>query len=132
MRLKYADLSIERIKDYIFDWDRMLSFEGNTAPYLQNAYVRIKSIFRKAEAQGIQFEIRNSKSEIRISDPAERALALKLLQFAGVVESVADSLEPHRLCTYLYELAAGYHRFYVACPVLAAGDEATRESPAGG
>jgi arginyl-tRNA synthetase len=109
----------------VFSWDRMLSFEGNTAPYLINAYVRIKSIFRKAESQGI---VPNINAPIFVKEPAERALALKLLQFPGAVEGVASSLEPHRLCTYLYELAALYHQFFENCPVIRAENEELRQS----
>lgn len=123
--LKYADLSSERIKDYVFDWDRMLALEGNTAPYLQNAYVRIRSIFRKAEAQGLGPV---GVGRIVVDDPAERALVLKLLQLPQVVKGVGETLEPHRLCNYLYDLASAYHGFYERCPVLAAPDEATRDS----
>ncbi len=119
--IKYADLSNDRIKDYIFDWDRMLALEGNTAPYLQYSYTRIRSIFRKAGDV-------NAKATITIGEPAERQLALQLLQFPGVIDAVADSLEPHRLCTYLYELATLYHRFYEQCPVLKADDDTTRDS----
>jgi len=124
--LKYADLSNDRVKDYVFDWDRMLAFEGNTAPYLQNAYVRIQSIFRKNKAHG-QPAAGNSGT-ITLTDDAERALALTLVQFPSVVDAVASSLEPHRLCTYLYDLAASYHKFYECCPVLNAPDDATRTS----
>jgi len=120
--VKYADLSNDRIKDYVFDWDRMLSFDGNTAPYLQNAYVRIRSIFRKAEAQGVK----PSEADCRTTE--ERNLALALLQFGGIVESVARTLEPHRLCGYLYDLASQFHSFYEKCPVLAAEDAAVRGS----
>ena len=123
--LKYADLSSERIKDYVFDWDRMLALEGNTAPYLQNAYVRIRSIFRKAATQGLQTV---SSGPIEVREPAERQLVLKLLQFPQVIAGVADSLEPHRLTNYLYELAASFHAFYEHCPVLTAPDDATRQS----
>lgn len=122
--LKYADLSNDRIKDYVFDWDRMLSFDGNTAPYLQNAYVRIRSIFRKGNIQPEE----SAQQTVAVGEPAERALAVKLLQLPAVVESVAESLEPHRLCTYLYELASSFHRFYEDCPVLSATDRATRDS----
>lgn len=122
--LKYADLSSDRIKDYVFDWDRMLALEGNTSPYLQNAYVRIRSIFRKGSVDPASID----GSAIRITEPAERTLALKLLQLPMVIASVADSLEPHRLCNYLYELASAYHQFYEHCPVLTASDDATRSS----
>ncbi|MCC6681721.1 MAG: arginine--tRNA ligase [Phycisphaeraceae bacterium] len=124
--VKYADLSNDRIKDYVFDYDRMLALEGNTAPYLINAYVRIQSIFRKVEESGIGCRV--SGVGLKITDEAERSLVLKLLQFPGVVNAVAESLEPHRLCTYLYELAGGYHQFYERCQVLKADDAATRDS----
>ncbi len=120
--VKYADLSSDRIKDYVFDWESMLSFEGNTAPYLQNAYVRIRSIFRKASEQGAV------PGAIAVAAPDERLLALELLKFGDVVEAVARSLEPHRLCGYLYALASLFHRFYEKCPVLAAQDASTRAS----
>ena len=122
--VKYFDLSNDRIKDYIFDWDRMLALEGNTAPYLINAYVRIKSIFRKGAIDPASI----TGDMINLDEDAERALALHLLQLPRIVDSVADSLEPHRLCTYLYELAAGFHKFYEKCPVLVADTEAHRNS----
>jgi arginyl-tRNA synthetase len=112
--LKYADLSSDRIKDYVFDWDRMLALEGNTAPYLINAYVRIQSIFRKGEIDLATVDA----STIQLNEDAEKVLALKLLQFGNIVQSVETSLEPHRLCTYLYELASSFHSFYEKCPVL--------------
>ena len=122
--LKYADLSSDRIKDYVFDWDRMLAFDGNTAPYLQNAYVRIWSIFRKGGVDtGSPFV-----ADVRAAEPSERALGVKILQLPGVVSAVAESLEPHRLCTYLYELASAFHKFYETCPVLTAEDRAVRDS----
>jgi arginyl-tRNA synthetase len=111
--LKYADLSSDRIKDYVFSWERMLALDGNTAPYLINAYVRIASIFRKAELGMADYA-----APIKIEDEHEKALVLKLLQFAAVVDAVAESLEPHRLCTYLYDLASLFHKFYERCPVL--------------
>lgn len=114
--LKYADLSSDRIKDYRFSWDRMLALDGNTAPYLINAYVRVHGIFRKGE---IDFDAFDS-DQVRVQEPNEKALVLRLMQFGPTVESVADSLEPHRLCNYLYELASGFHRFFESCPVLKA------------
>ncbi|MEM9253464.1 MAG: arginine--tRNA ligase [Planctomycetota bacterium] len=114
--IKYADLSSDRIKDYVFDWDRMLALEGNTAPYLLNAYVRIRSIFRKGEIDPAKVA-----AEPACHEPAERALVLLLLEYPRVVASVADSLEPHRLCNHLYELASSYHKFYEHCPVLKDG-----------
>jgi arginyl-tRNA synthetase len=122
--VKYFDLSNDRIKDYVFDWDRMLALEGNTSPYLQNAYVRIRSIFRKGEVDPSAL----SGATIRLEHEAERALALHILKLPRVVESVADSLEPHRLCTHLYELASSFHKFYEKCPVLTADDPARRDS----
>ncbi|MDD5201399.1 MAG: arginine--tRNA ligase, partial [Terrimicrobiaceae bacterium] len=120
--VKYAELSQHRMTDYVFSWDRMLSFQGNTAPYLQNAYVRIRSIFRKA---GEAFE--PSPGALRIVDPAERALALKLIQFAETVPLVLADFRPNLLANYLYELATTFHAFYEACPVLKA-ETAARDS----
>ena len=122
--LKYAELSSDRIKDYVFDWDRMLAFEGNTAPYLQYAHARICSIFRRG---GID------RSAVRstvpaIGEPQERALALHLLQFDAAVHDTLDKYSPHKLCTYLFELAQTFTAFYEACPVLKDGYEATRDS----
>jgi arginyl-tRNA synthetase len=116
--VKYADLSQYRMTDYIFSWDRMLSFQGNTAPYLQNAYVRIRSIFRKAGE-----EFRPGK-EISLTAPEERNLALKLCQFAEVVPAVLNDFRPNLLANYLYELANAFHSFYEACPVLKSEDPA--------
>ncbi len=117
--LKYADLSGDRVKDYVFDWDRMLALDGNTAPYLLYSYARIRSIFRKGEVDFEKFEAGVAPA---VNEPAERGLVLQLLQFPAVVASVAESLEPHRMCNYLYELATRYHRFFEACPVLKADD----------
>jgi arginyl-tRNA synthetase len=110
--VKYADLSQYRMTDYIFSWDRMLSFQGNTAPYLQNAYVRIRSIFRKA---GEEFR---APENIALEAPEERTLALKLCQFAEIVPAVLNDFRPNLLANYLYELANAFHAFYEACPVL--------------
>lgn len=120
--VKYADLSSDRVKGYVFDYGRMLAFEGNTAPYLQYAHARIRSIFRKA-GQGVP-----GPEAIAIAAPAERALALVLLRFPTVAARVAEALEPHQLCTYLYELATSFSAFYEACPVLKASTEAERQS----
>ena len=123
--IKYGDLSNDRIKDYVFDWDRMLALEGNTAPYLQYSVARIHSIFRKG---GIDADAARG-GRVAVTEPAERQLVLHLLRFGSAVASVESSLEPHRLCTYLYELATLYHRFYEHCPVLKDGIEpAVRES----
>ena len=112
--VKYADLMQHRLTDYLFSWEKMLSFQGNTAPYLQNAYVRIRSIFRKAAAEGISAE----SAPIVIADPAERALALQILKFGEVLHAVLEDQRPNLLCLYLYELADSFHRFYEACPIL--------------
>lgn len=122
--VKYADLSKTRTNDYVFNWDTMLSFEGNTAPYLQYAYTRIQSIFRKA---GIAPE--TLTDDLAIEAEAEKALALKLLQFGEVLDNVARDALPHLLCTYLYDLASLYMSFYESCPVLKEGvDITTRNS----
>jgi arginyl-tRNA synthetase len=121
--LKYADLSTDRVKDYVLDFDRMLSFEGNTAPYLQYAHARIRSIFRRA---GVPPQ--PSAGPITIAAPAERALALELLSFGGVVAQVVELMEFHRLATYLFSLASAFTTFYENCPVLRADDEETRRS----
>ena len=112
--VKYAELSQNRLTDYVFSWDKLLAFEGNTAPYLQNAYVRIRSIFRKAG------ETPDPATPILITAPAERALALKILQYAETLPVVLDDYRPNILANYLYELANTYHSFYEACPVLKA------------
>ncbi len=114
--VKYADLSKTRTNDYIFDWDSMLSFEGNTAPYLQYAYTRIYSIFRKA---GIALE--DFSADVIIDAPQEKQLALKLLQFNDVIHQVAEDCYPHSLCNYLYELSSLFMSFYEHCPILKTG-----------
>jgi arginyl-tRNA synthetase len=111
--VKYADLLPNRQSDYIFSWDKMLSFQGNTAPYLQYSYVRIRSIFRKGgEESGAQ------ASEVNLAEPAEFALAKKLLQFGEVLPQVLEDYRPNLLANYLYELAAAFHSFFESCPVL--------------
>ncbi len=110
--VKYYDLSQYRMTDYIFSWDRMLSFQGNTAPYLQNAYVRIRSIFRKSGEEFV------APKEISLAAPEERTLALKLCQFAEIAPAVLNDFRPNLLANYLYELANAFHDFYEACPVL--------------
>jgi arginyl-tRNA synthetase len=121
--LKYFDLSFHRERDYVFDWDRMLAFDGNTGPYLQYAVTRIHSIFRRAGLEADEV----AGAAINLGEPAERALALKLLGLGEAVAAVADTLEPHRLCSYLYDLATAFTDFYEACPVLQA-EEPTRRS----
>jgi arginyl-tRNA synthetase len=122
--VKYADLSKTRTNDYIFNWDAMLSFEGNTAPYLQYAYSRICSVFRKAELERGQVA-----GEIRITTPQEKTLALSLLSFDETLKTVAEDGYPHTLCNYLYDLASAYMSFYEHCPILRSDiDEETRAS----
>lgn len=122
--VKYADLSSDRIKDYIFDWERMLSFEGNTAPYLQYAHARICSIFRRAEID------RASVSNVvpSLEDPRERQLAFRILRFDAAVWEAVDGFAPHKLCTYLYDLATDFTAFYEHCSVLKADNESTKVS----
>jgi arginyl-tRNA synthetase len=110
--VKYYDLSQYRMTDYIFSWDRMLSFQGNTAPYLQNAYVRIRSIFRKAGEEFV------APKQVTLGAPEEKTLAMKLCQFAEAVPTVLNDFRPNLLANYLYELANAFHAFYEACPVL--------------
>jgi arginyl-tRNA synthetase len=123
--IKYADLSSDRVKDYVFSFDRMLAFEGDTGPYLQYALVRVKSILRKAREQGIADW---SNAALLIDTPEEKRLALIALRYPSVVESVAEALEPHRLCNYLYELAGSFSGFFTACPVLQAETDEIRAS----
>jgi arginyl-tRNA synthetase len=120
--VKYADLSVARDRDYTFDWDRMLALHGNTGPYLQYATARSRSIFRKA---GLPAE--QAAGPIIIGHPAERALVFRLLSFGPAVHTVGASVEPHRLCGELYELATAFTSFYEQCPVLDA-DTSTRQS----
>ena len=110
--VKYADLSKNRTTDYIFDWDLMLAFDGNTAPYLQYAYSRIRAIFRKTD---------NKPGNFILNEEAETALANKLTAFPEAVRQVGDKAMPHLLCTYLYELSGTFMRFYESCPVLKEG-----------
>jgi arginyl-tRNA synthetase len=110
--VKYYDLSQYRMTDYIFSWDRMLSFQGNTAPYLQNAYVRIRSIFRKAGEEFVP------PKEMVLAMAEEKNLATRLCQFAETVPAVLNDFRPNILANYLYELANAFHAFYEACPVL--------------
>ena len=123
--VKYADLSTERVRDYVFDWDRMLAFEGDTGPYLQYAHARIRSIFRRA---GVAPPAPGAVP--LLGEPSEHALALQLLGFAGAVEAAAESYSPSKLCTYLFELATSFTGFYEACRVLV-DDEAVRSSRLG-
>ncbi|MCK4625668.1 MAG: arginine--tRNA ligase, partial [Phycisphaerae bacterium] len=119
--VKYSDLAHNRTSDYVFSWDKMLALDGNTAPYMQYAFARIFSIFLKSKTTSRD----RKEAEIVIEDPAERALAVKLLQFAETVETVADESLPHLLCGYLFDLAGAFTTFYESCPVLKS-DEPTR------
>lgn len=123
--VKYADLSLAHDTEYTFDFDRMLALTGNTGPYLQYASARIRSILRKATDTSDQDAFPGT---IEVGQPAERRLALELLGFGGVVAEVGDTLEPHRLCAYLFSLAQAFTGFYDACPVLKAPDPAVRSS----
>ncbi|MDT0593890.1 arginine--tRNA ligase [Glaciecola petra] len=114
--VKYADLSKNRTTDYVFDWDTMLSFEGNTAPYIQYAFTRTRSIFVKAG-----LDLNHTEFQVNIDHELEKSLALHALQFQDALEIMAKDATPHVLCTYLYELAALFMRFYEACPILMAG-----------
>jgi arginyl-tRNA synthetase len=129
--VKYADLLPNRQSDYVFSWEKMLSLQGNTAPYLQYAYARIQSIFRKAAAGGTSYtsstliqgqgDIRDSRnSSLQLNAPEELAIAKHLLNFGITLDAVADDYRPNFLCNYLYDLAGHFARFYEACPVLKA------------
>jgi arginyl-tRNA synthetase len=121
--VKYADLSQNRSSDYVFSWDKMLSMDGNTAPYMQYAYARVRSIFRKGmTASG------DLAGTISLAEPPERALGLKLAQFPETIEVVARECLPNVLCGYLYDLAGAYMSFYESCPVLKAASEDVRAS----
>lgn len=112
--VKYADLSKTRTNDYVFDWDSMLSFEGNTAPYLQYAYTRIRSILRRAGVDPAEL----AGYEFAIEQPEERSLALAITRFADVVEQVGQRATPHELCNYLFDLSGCFMSFYESCPIL--------------
>ena len=119
--LKYSDLSSNRQSDYVFDWDKMLSLQGNTAPYLQYAYTRVRSIFRKTT------EPNWDKVVINLDAAEELSLAKHLMSFGHTLEMVAEDNRPNYLCNYLYDLAGRFSRFYESCPVIKAG-QAERES----
>ena len=122
--VKYADLSKNRTTDYVFDWDNMLSFEGNTAPYMQYAYTRIRSIFNRSQIALSEVE----QAQLSITDEKERALAIKLLQFEEAVQVVGKDGTPHVLCAYLYELAGVFSSFYEHCPILNNDDQKVKLS----
>jgi arginyl-tRNA synthetase len=122
--VKYADLSKNRTTDYIFDWDNMLAFEGNTAPYMQYAYTRVLSVFRKAQIDEQQL----LNTTVRISEDREAQLAARLLQFEETITVVAREGTPHVMCAYLYDLAGLFSGFYEHCPILTAESEEVRNS----
>jgi len=121
--VKYADLSKSRTTDYVFDWDNMLAFEGNTAPYMQYAYTRVLSVFRKAGINEAEVQ-----GKTAITEDREAALAVRLLQFEETITQVARDGTPHVMCAYLYDLAGLFSGFYEHCPILSAEDEATKQS----
>jgi arginyl-tRNA synthetase len=121
--VKYADLSTDRVKDYVFDLDRMVSFDGNTGPYLQYAHARICSIFRRAGVE--RASVRGTP--IVIGTPQERTLVLRLLAYPTAIDTTIETYSPHKLCTYVYDLATDFTAFYEHCPVLKA-DEPIRSS----
>ena len=134
--VKYTDLSQYRMTDYIFSWEKMLSLHGNTAPYLQNAYVRIRSIFRKAGESAVATPLwggeggtghRPVATTLTLTEPAEINLAKRLCEFAEIVPQVLNGFRPNILANYLFELANSFHAFYEACPVLKS-DEPARSS----
>ena len=122
--VKYADLSKNRTTDYVFDWDNMLAFEGNTAPYMQYAYTRVLSVFRKAELE----ESAIINAAVTITEDREAQLAARLLQFEETLNVVAREGTPHVMCSYLYDLAGLFSGFYEHCPILSAESEAVRNS----
>ncbi|MCA9277806.1 MAG: arginine--tRNA ligase [Phycisphaeraceae bacterium] len=127
--IKYADLSSDRVRDYVFSFDRMLAFEGNTGPYLLYALVRIRSIFRKLAERG--YDVSASAihaAPFAVEHPKEKALALQILGYPASVRNVAKYAEPHRLCNHVYELASAFASFFDACSVLNAETDAQRQS----
>jgi len=125
--LKYTDLSTDRIKDYVFSFDRMLAFEGDTGPYLLYAVVRTRSIFRKAAEAGVDLS-GVASAALLLDEPAERTLALALLRYPGALRAAGENYEPSRLCAYVYSLAGAFSSFFDQCPVLSADSEAKRMS----
>lgn len=121
--IKYADLSKSRTTDYIFDWDNMLAFEGNTAPYMQYAYTRVASIFKRAE-----IDINSLTAPMVLTEDRELALATRLLQFEETLTMVARDGTPHVMCAYLYDVAGLFSGFYEDCPILNAEDAGVRNS----
>jgi arginyl-tRNA synthetase len=117
--VKYADLSKDRTSDYVFSWDKMLALDGNTAPYLQYAHARIKSIFRRAAERGIAYD---AAAPVTLEAPHEVALVKHVLRFGEILDLIARELKPHHLATYLYELATRFSGFFENCPVIQSED----------
>jgi arginyl-tRNA synthetase len=115
--LKYADLAQNRNLDYVFSWDKLLAFDGNTAPYIQNAYVRTRSVFRKAGLEQAPVV------PVILVEPAELALGRKLLDFADSISLAAEEYRPHYLCLYLFDVATLFHKFWESCPILNAEED---------
>lgn len=124
--VKYADLCQNRASDYIFDWDKMISLNGNTAAYLQYAYARNRSIFRRGEID--PSTIGDRVADVQITEPSERGLILELLRFSEAIQQAADDFKPNILCNYLYELSNAYSDFFRDCPVLKAPSEELKNS----
>src|SRR5207302_2085084 len=124
--VKYADLSQNRTTDYVFSWDKMLAMDGNTATYMQYAYARIRSIFRKGSEAVESF--RRHPPLPYLEQPQERALALQLLRLEEVLESAAQEYKPNVITGYLWDLAKSYSGFYQNCPVLKADTPVLRQS----
>ncbi len=125
--VKYADLSTERIRDYVFSFDRMMAFEGDTGPYVLYSIARIRSMLRKASDKGVDVDAATN-ADFSLREPAERAMALMVLRYPTIIQASASNFEPHRLCGYLYELASLFSKFYEQCPVLKEGvDDSTRD-----
>jgi arginyl-tRNA synthetase len=122
--VKYADLSVDRNKNYVFDWDKMLSFDGNTAPYLQYAHARICSIFRKVSIQREDF----ANNKISIMNDNESSLSRTLIGFSVAIDESINNYAPHRLAVYLHKLAQEFASFYENCPVLVIDDKSTMNS----
>lgn len=125
--VKYADLCQNRNTDYVFSWEKMMALQGNTAPYMLYAYARIRSIYRKGEETGLSNGMLSSAA-ISLEHPVERALAMRLLQIAETIDSVAETLLPSMLCDYLYDLAGRFMAFYESCPVLQGDDASLKAS----
>jgi arginyl-tRNA synthetase len=124
--VKYADLSQNRTSDYVFNWDKMLAMDGNTATYMQYAYARVRSIFRKGGEAESRF--RSDPPSVSLEQPQERALALQILRFPETLEAAGEEYKPNLITSYLWDLAKTYSGFYDACPVLKAETSALRQS----